>query len=213
MSWTSPFNGGTGFKQVAPGVDLKVFKLTALPVATAVMLDSTGASFTSSVLIGYGVGRGATSLSMSPVTWGDTSTIAKRWGLNTPKSTTTAAYSGYSYTGLVSVAGSASASPAGLGDSEAALTLMDSGSAMFQLIAGNWVLVGVGTVVGQQAGANTTTFGRDATAGSSLGDINIHARVATYRDDILAAIPEPGSAILLVVGIAMLASRRQKRMS
>lgn len=206
------YNGGTGSKQVAAGVDLKVFKLTSLPSVTAVNLDPGVAQVASATLVGYGVGRlESAPLASSPVTWGSNGTnnldtVAKRWGVNVPRQLVTISYSGgggpYSYTSIRSVAGSSSGSPAGLGDSEASLTLIDSGSAMFQNISGTWYLIGVGATADSQSGSETTTFGNDTVSGGSHGDDNYHVSVATYRTQILAAVPEPGVTGLLVAGAA-----------
>lgn len=205
------FNGGTGAQQVAAGVDLKVFKLTTNPSVSAVALDSTGGFSSNATLVGFGVGRGATSLETSPVAWGALETVAKRWGTNVPRALQTVSYSGYSYSALVSIAGNSTASPAGVGDNEAAITLIDSGSAMFQFISGTWYLIGVGTTVEQQAGSNTTTYARDSVSGVNRGDANFHASVATYRTDILAIIPEPSTYGLLVMGGSITAWRIRRR--
>lgn len=202
------FNGGTGAKQVAAGVDLKVFKLATNPSVSAVALDSTGGFISNATLVGFGVGRGATSLGTSPVAWGALDTVAKRWGTNVPRALQTVSYSGYSYSALVSIAGNSTASPAGVGDNEAAITLIDSGSAMFQFISGTWYLIGVGTTVEQ---LNTTTYASDSVSALDRGDANFHASVATYRPNILAIIPEPSTYGLLVMGGLITAWRIRRR--
>jgi hypothetical protein len=198
------FNGGNGSKQVAAGVDLKIFKLQSNPTVSAVSLDSSGGYIQNATLVGYGVGRGATAIGTSPVAWGALDTVAKRWGINVPLELGTISYDSYTYTALLSAAGSSTATPPGVGDNEASLSLIDSGSAMFQNISGTWYLVGVGTTVDQQAGGSTTTFARDSLSGSTKGDTNYHVSVATYRSNILAIIPEPGTAPLAIAGAALL---------
>ena len=190
------FNGGNGSQQVASGVDMKVFKLTSIPLVGAATLASSQNLNSSATVVGYGVGRGTAALGNSTVDWGNTTTldtVAKRWGVNVPRQLTVVS----GYQALVSVAGASSGFPAGLGNPEAGLTLMDSGSAMFQNISGNWRLVGVGATVSQQAGANTTTFGNDWMFNPS-GDQNAHVSVSSYRTQILGIIPEPAPAGLLL---------------
>lgn len=208
------FNGNAGSKQVAPGVDLKVFKLTSLPSVTAVNLYSGPAQAASATLVGFGVGRlDSSPLASSPVTWGSNNvnnldTVAKRWGVNAPRDLVTLSYSGpggpYSYTSLRSVAGSSTGNPTGLGSSEASLTLIDSGSAMFQNISGTWYLIGVGATVDSQGGSQTTTFGNDIVSNGSRGDYNFHASIEAYRSSILASVPEPGTASLAIASLAIL---------
>ena len=198
------FNSGTGSKQVASDVDLKVFKLTSFPSVTVVNLGSSSPYIADTTLIGYGVGRGATPLETDTVAWGAKDTVAKRWGINVPRQLANISYSGYNYTAIVSVMGSGTSSPAGVGDNEAGLSVIDSGSGMFQKISGTWYLMGVGATVSQQAGADTTTFDRDSVSGSNQGDKNYHVSVSTYRDDILAIIPEPTTGWLIsTAGIAI----------
>jgi len=187
-------NGTVLGKQVAPGVDLKVFKLTSTPLVGAVALNSVGALVSSATLVGYGVGRGATSLGESTVAWGALDTVAKRWGVNVPRQLVTVGGGGYNYTAIETIAGASTGDPAGLGNSEAGLTLMDSGSAMFQYISGSWRLIGVGTTVQQ---LDTTVFGNDQVSGSK-GDSFYHASISTYRTQILGIIPEPAPVSLLL---------------
>ena len=207
-------NGTVLGKQVASGVDLKVFKLTSTPSVGSVILDSTGGFEASATLVGYGVGRGATALGNSTVAWGNTSsldTVAKRWGTNVPRQLSSISGGGYTYNALISVAGASTGTPAGLGNSEASISLIDSGSAMFQNISGAWRLIGVGTAVEQQSGGSTTTFGNDAVTGG--GDENYHVQISSYRTQILGIIPEPASISLLLAtaGCALLVVRRSRR--
>ncbi len=204
------FHGGNGV-QIASGVDLKLFRLASVPLTSSVALDSTGGSVSPATVVTYGVGRGATSPSSSPVAWGAIDTVAKRWGINVPRALSGISYDTYSYAALWSVAGNPSDSPGGVGGNEAALTAFDSGSGMFQNISGVWYLIGVATLVEQQSGANTSTFGVDAVTGSGRGDRNFHASVATYRSQILAAVPEPSALSLAAFAAAAALLGIQKR--
>ncbi|MFZ4599474.1 MAG: PEP-CTERM sorting domain-containing protein [Terrimicrobiaceae bacterium] len=197
-------NGTVLGKQVATGVDLKVFKLKSTPSVGSVTLSSSEDLGSSATLVGYGVGRGATALGNSTVAWGNTSTldtVAKRWGTNVPLAKISST--------LYSVAGSGTGSPPGLGNSEAALTLIDSGSAMFQSISGSWMLIGVGSGVEQ---LGTTIFGNDRLTGTN-GDFNYHVSISSYRTQILGIIPEPTSISLLLAtaGCGLLILRRSRR--
>lgn len=204
------FHGGNGV-QIASGVDLKLFRLASVPLTSSVALDSTGGSVSPATVVTYGVGRGATATSSSPVAWGAIDTVAKRWGINVPRALSGISYDTYSYTALWSVAGNPSSSPGGVGSNEAALTVFDSGSGMFQNISGVWYLIGVATAIEQQSGANTSTFGIDSVTGVGRGDRNFHASIATYRSQILAAVPEPSvlSLAALAAGVAMLGRLRR----
>ena len=217
------FNDGvrTYGKQVAPGVDLAVFKLTSIPVsATAVVLlptasESFGAS-SSATLVGWGVGRNASSpVGTNTVGWGDASTSDKRWGLNAPRANTSVSYSvgssSYTNSSLVTYAGTTnSPNPGnkGLGSSEAGATLYDSGSGLFQQIDSQWYLVGLTTAVQSQT-ASSTTFGLDSSGG---GDANYFVRISSYDEQITALVPEPSTVSLLALAgaaAAVLALRRR----
>ena len=141
------------------------------------------------------------------VAWGDASMIAKRWGLNTPRGLVTlASGSGSgSYAGLYTVLGSEAGSPAGLGANEAAATLDDSGSGLFQNLGGTWYLIGLTTGVDTFGSSN---FGNDQSANPN-GDWNDFVRVGTYSSAIQAIIPEPSAAALLAGGILGVLVRRR----
>lgn len=192
--------------QVAPGVDLKVFRLTTVPIVSAVTLGSGVVTDAPATLIGWGRGRdpldppGSTT-----VAWGDATTIAKRWGLNTPLDLPTVSYPSYSFTGIRTVLGSSSGEPAGLGDDEAAVTQYDSGSGMFQFSGGGWRLVGVAVAVEQ---AEFSVFGDDSLASEARGHENYFVHIGSYRQDILKLVPEP-SACLLLAGSFLLVWRRR----
>lgn len=209
------FNDGvrTYGKQVAPGVDMAVIKLTSIPVsATAATLlptanESFGAS-SSATMVGWGVGRNASSpVGTNTVGWGDATTSDKRWGLNAPRGTNNVSYTlganTYLYEALITYAGTTNApnpNNKGLGDSEAGATLYDSGSGLFQQIGGEWHLIGLTTAVAQDG---STTFGLDSAGG---GDANYFARISTYEEEITTLVPEPSTISLLAMAGAALAA-------
>ncbi len=194
--------------QVADGVDLKVVRLLDHNPAgvTAATLFPTfhGEEVAPATLIGWGRGRNATFAPGTPAgNWGDDTTRAKRWGLNEPKAATLVNYSNggftYNYETLVTIAGAASGTPAGLGDSEATLTSYDSGGGIFQLIGGQWYLIGISVAVEVNG---YVTFGNDDTV-SPRGDASFFARVSTYESQISALVPEP-SAWAALAGLGAL---------
>lgn len=202
----SSFNDGsrTAGKQVAPNVDMAVFKLTTIPSGlTAVnLLGAPDELVASSTLVGWGVGRNPlTPLESTSVPWGSDSTAAKRWGLNEPKAFANITYGSGSYEALVAYAGGTGGafSPGGLGDSEASATLYDSGSGLFQQISGQWYLIGLTTEVDQ---LNTTLFGNDQVA-TPHGDASYFVRISTYDSQIMALIPEPSAAAMLAMAAAI----------
>ena len=128
-------------------VDLQLQKisgdpgLSVLPLAQSATADTSA----SSVLIGWGVGKG-TAISGQGWNWGDDTTRLFRWGTNTTSGVTSAmAYNvgntAMSYTALRVVFNSSQ------GANEATATLGDSGSALFQSSSGTWALSGITTVV------------------------------------------------------------------
>ena len=129
-------------------VDLQLQKvsgdpgLAALPLANVLSSVDTSKA---SVLIGWGVGKG-TVIPGQGWNWGDDSTRAFRWGTNTTSfSTPTMTYliggTAMNYTAL-NVAFNSNK-----GGTEAAATMGDSGSALFQSLSGTWTLCGTTTVV------------------------------------------------------------------
>jgi len=205
----------TAGKQVAPNVDLAVFKLTTLPsgITPATLLSTPDELEAGATMVGWGVGRNpATALESTSVPWGTSSTSAKRWGVNEPKALANISYGSYNYEALITYAGGTGASfnPDGLGDSEASATLYDSGSGLFQFLSGQWQLIGLTTSVDQN---NTTTFGNDQTA-LPHGDANYFVRISSYESAITALIPEPsipamlGISALIAFGIARHRARR-----
>jgi hypothetical protein len=204
---------GSSSQQVAPNVDLKVMKLTTNPSITPVNLLTTAVENTAaSTVIGWGVGRNATPLASGSVGWGTDATSAKRWGLNAVEDGVLIGYQSGSYQGLRTVAGGNDGAgttydPDGLGDSEAALTLYDSGSGLFQNLSGTWYLVGVGTGVET---LNISTFGDNDVGGAGFGDDAYYVRISSYDTQILSAIPEPGTPFLMGMGLLVAAWLRRR---
>lgn len=66
----------------------------------------------------------------------------------------------------------------------------------------------------QQGGGSTTTFGNDEISGPGRGDASYFTRISDYDQQILATIPEPPTALLLVIGVfATLTIHRRNRTS
>lgn len=194
--------------QVAPNVDLKVFKLTTTPtVGTANLNGGTGELIAPATQIGWGVGRNPTvAVDSAAVSWGNTTTIAKRWGLNTPRAASGISYDSYTQQAIITVLGSETGSPTGLGDNEAATTLYDSGSGLFQFLDGSWQLIGVAVAVETSGVSN---FGNDQ-INDPNGDLNYFVRVGTYQTQILSLIPEPASLSLVTFGLLLMLIRRRR---
>jgi hypothetical protein len=192
--------------QVAAGVDLKVFRLTTVPISSVVTLAS-GALVAPATMVGWGLGRDPDdALGSTSVAWGDSTTVAKRWALNTPRDLLPLSYDSYDFTALRTVLGSATGDPAGLGDNEGAATRYDSGSGLFQEIGGQWRLIGVAVNV---EASGSSVFGDDSVDSVDKGHDNYFAYVSSYRTDILALIPEPAGGLLIMSG-ALLALRRRR---
>lgn len=209
----TPYALDTGFTptQVAAGVDMKVFKLTTTPTVAAANVYTGVAELTeSATLVGWGRGRlVSVPLESAVVSWGGSETIAKRWGMNDPDSYFNATYShnsiNYNFESIVTILGTDTGVPAGLGDSEAAITQYDSGSAMFQFIGGQWYLTGIAVTVET---SESSTFGNDAIV-PGRGDANFFARVGNHDGQILALVPEPAVALLIPIGV--LAGMKRRR--
>lgn len=159
------FKSGSRFagKQVAPNVDLAVIKMSTTPIGIdgVSLLTTPTELIAPATFVGWGVGRNPAVPLLSPsVAWGDSTTSAKRWGLNVPRILTNVNYQSGSYQAIVTIVGGdgISFNPDGLGNSEAAATLYDSGAGLFQFLAGNWWLIGTATGVETNG---TSIFGND----------------------------------------------------
>ncbi|WP_386819921.1 trypsin-like serine protease [Luteolibacter algae] len=218
------FDGTTFFTRdaspeirVAPGVDLKIIHLSSAPPLSGVSIyTGSDESLSPATIVAYGVGRSDDGSSLDTVTWGDTSTVAKRWGTNQiGGSIDDFNYSSYAFDALQTTLGQTAG--------EAGATVFDSGSGLFQNIAGNWYLTGITSVVTQKSGSGTSTFGTDSPAlvlpgaPSSLlqppgsGDVNLFVRLSSYATAItgLTSVPEPSTALIL--SLLSAATLRRKR--
>jgi hypothetical protein len=88
----------------------------------------------------------------------------------------------------------------------------DSGGAVFYKNGNTWELIGIMETVDAFDGqpGNTAVFG----SGLSSGNNTFAADIPTYRSQILAVVPEPGSGLLAVVcACALLATRWRGRLT
>lgn len=182
--------------------DMKLVRLASDPGLGGVRLNSNplgdgGEAY----LVGYGVGRASTSSpGSSPVTWGDSSTAIKRWGTNLVDGAILGAeVAGYT-SDLLRTEFNSNA-----GVNEAALTIYDSGSALFQKIGSEWYLVGIGAYV-QNSGYSLAS----AQFNSRESDDNYFIRISSYAGSGVmiggVSVPEPSSQSLLFVGAAFLSA-------
>jgi len=180
--------------------DMKLVRLASDPGLNGVRLNTNPSGDAgNSYLVGYGVGRAPDSQpSISPVTWGDSTTAIKRWGTNIVDS----ARSGIQVGGYISdLLRTEFNSDAGV--NEAALTIYDSGSALFRQIGSEWYLVGLGAYV-QNSGyslASTQFNSKDS-------DDSYFIRISSYSNAVdqigAVAVPEPSSSHYFVGGLLFL---------
>ncbi|MCX6946661.1 MAG: hypothetical protein NTU87_02180 [Verrucomicrobia bacterium] len=182
--------------------DMQLVRLASDPGLGGVRLNSNpSADGGAAHLVGYGVGRADSSaLSSSPVTWGDSSTAIKRWGTNFVDGAIDAALVGGYTSDLLRTQFNSNA-----GANEAALTIYDSGSALFRQIGSDWYLVGLGAYV-QNSGfslASTQFNSKDS-------DDSYFIRISSYAGSSVmiggVGVPEPSSQSLLFVGAAFLSA-------
>lgn len=205
----------TGYspKQVAPDVDLKVFRLLNTPSTSAVTLNSDGSEVgVGGYHIGWGRGRASDNdLGATVQEKGDQSTTDKRWGTNTAFGVGTRSWSlgGTTYTqqAITNYLNDDA------GETEAGLTRWDSGSPFFQEINGSIVLSGIGGAVEEQT-EGSATFGEDPSPNpfASSGDRNFLVQISAYEQDILAIVPEPsyfGLGISFIVAASAVGMRRR----
>ena len=180
--------------------DMKLVRLASDPGLSGVRLNTNPSGDAgNSYLVGYGVGRSSSSLlSSSPVTWGDSSTAIKRWGTNFVDGAIVGVQvAGYT-SDLLRTQFNSNA-----GANEAALTIYDSGSALFRQIGSEWFLVGLGAYV-QNSGyslASTQFNSRDS-------DDSYFIRISSYSSAVdqigAVAVPEPSSSSYFVGGLLFL---------
>lgn len=201
-----------GYQQVGTNVDLKIFRLeNTNPGVQAVNLWTNPTNFGgTSMVIGWGVGRDpSVPLESDSVAWGNSSTQAKRWGLNSVIAAQDD-FTGVSpYTNDILV--TTSDLPVDLDNPtanelhEASVTIHDSGGGLFQNISGTWYLVGVIEAV---TTPNITTFG------PSAGDDEVYVRINSNAAAIqsITSVPEPGTIFLVTSGLLTITLiRRRKR--
>ena len=182
--------------------DMKLVRLASDPGLGTVRLNTSSVSDGGSAyLVGYGVGRApSSSLGTSPVTWGDSSTATKRWGTNFVDG----AIPGVQVAGYTSDLLRTQFNT-NLGANEAALTIYDSGSALFRQIGSEWYLVGIGAYV-QNSGYSLAS---DESNPNDSSD-NYFIRISSYSNaaDVIGGVgvPEPSSQSLLFVGVAFLSA-------
>ena len=84
----------------------------------------------------------------------------------------------------------------------------DSGGGVFYKNGSTWELVGIMDTVDAFDGqpGNTAVFG----SGLASGNNTFSADIATYRSQILAVVPEPTTALLVVGGAAIFGLRRNR---
>jgi len=189
--------------------DMKLVRLASDPGLSGVRLNiNSSADVGASHLVGYGVGRASSSLlGSSPVTWGDSSTAIKRWGTNFVDGTRSAEEVGGYTSDLLRTQFNTN-----VGVNEAALTIYDSGSALFRQIGSEWYLVGIGAYV-QNSGYSlaSTQFN------SIESDDNYFIRISSYVTavDVIGgvSVPEPSSQSLFFIGAAFLSACLQARRS
>jgi hypothetical protein len=180
--------------------DMKLVRLASDPGLSGVRLNTNPSGDAgNSYLVGYGVGRSSSSLlGSSPVTWGDSSTAIKRWGTNfVDGAIARVQVAGYTSDLLRTQFNSNS------GANEAALTIYDSGSALFRQIGSEWFLIGLGAYV-QNSGyslASTQFNSRDS-------DDSYFIRISSYSSAVdqigAVAVPEPSSSHYFVGGLLFL---------
>ena len=174
--------------------DMKLLRLQSDPGLGNVLLNTIATNdFGAARLVGYGVGRSSSSLlNQSPVPWGDSATVAKRWGSNTVDGWMSVLSGGYTSSVLVTQFNT------NQGVDEAALTQFDSGSALFRFIDSQWYLAGIGAYV--RTPGSSTANPTDSSY-SQPDDDNYFIRISTYAtaQDFLGgvAVPEPGVIQLL----------------
>jgi hypothetical protein len=182
--------------------DMKLVRLALDPGLNGVRLNSNSlADGGEAYLVGYGVGRSSSSLlGSSPVTWGDSSTAIKRWGTNLVDGAISGVQVGGYTSDLLRTQFNSNA-----GVNEAALTIYDSGSALFRQIGSEWYLVGLGAYV-QNSGYSLA----NSQFNSTESDDNYFIRISSYANSGVmiggVGVPEPSSQNLLFVGAAFLSA-------
>lgn len=175
--------------------DMKLIKLKEDPglLETPLFESPSGDTNITATLIGWGVGRDPNVADAGTGTtniwdWGNSSTMAKRWGTNLIRQAATGNVAGYNYDYLITFLNR------NAGNDEAAAAIYDSGSGLFIEDGGTWKLVGMTTAITSINGPTDTlpqkptnsTFGSGTSFSS---DQNFFVRIGSYASDIEAAIP------------------------
>jgi hypothetical protein len=180
--------------------DMKLVRLASDPGLNGVRLNTNPSEDAGdSYLVGFGVARDSSSiLDSSWVKWGDSSTAIKRWGTNLVDGAITEVQVGGYTSELLRTQFNSNA-----GVNEAALTIYDSGSALFRQIGGEWYLVGLGAYV-QNSGyslASTQFNSRDS-------DDSYFIRISSYSNAVdqigAVAVSKPSLSRYFVGGLLFL---------
>lgn len=169
-------------------IDLQLQKITGdpglLPLPLAVPSDSDLNK--TSVLVGWGVGKG--SAISQGWNWGDDTTRAFRWGTNTTAAGTQTVNSGSGNYTAISASFNSTA-----GANEAAGTLGDSGSALFQLQSTVWKLSGLTTAVSNPGASRYSFLSPDVTYFARLKEYSWILRFDAWKAKHGIAQTTPGT--------------------
>jgi len=191
--------------------DLYVIQITGSELALAALDSLANLSLAASspttgtnvTMIGYGRDRSTTASTayLKSGQWYNTapaqpytsvdyynwlSTNSKRWGTNQTSSLASTS-NGYGTTALVSTTFSSSG-----GSNEAQAAEGDSGGGVFYSSGSDTVLSGLMVYVAGYTGQTSNT--------AAYGNATYYADISKYRENILAAVPEPTSVTLLLIG-------------
>lgn len=214
----------TSFDDISPisGADLKVFRTntTVSGVSPVVLASSTPAVGSNVTMIGNGRTGAPTTWDIpgngtwtSPGTDADGYTWAgpnvKQWGNNE----ILARNLNGGASGILLATAFDDTDGVGQG------SLGDSGGGIFYKNGGDWELAGVMVSVGRVqdgilygsdfAGQPGSTSVASITGQPDNKSTTFSVQIANYRSEILAAIPEPCAAPLLIAGVGLLAARRR----
>lgn len=171
--------------------DMKLIKLVedpGLPELLLNALDHADSNISPLYMVGWGVGNLPSQSAPEVIGsflnvwhWGDSSTVAKRWGTNRVNRVFTYSSGNYNYSAMTVQMNS---SPPDA--SEAALATYDSGSAAFITYGGNWYLSGIATLSSSVAAPQSSNFGTT----TANRDIAQWVRIVSHRNAILDALPD-----------------------
>jgi hypothetical protein len=187
------------------GADLKLLRLLEDPGLAPLPLigandDDTGKTAT---IIGYGLGKG-TEIPNQGWNWGDESTRMQRWGLNT----TGAVYTQSDGLSYLTTDFDRPSLIGGFGDDEVSLANGDSGGGLFIKYGNTWKLAGVVSAVST---TGQSLYDTDPTDLLDTPSIGFYTPVKLYRNEIIAAIPEPSAAAMIGIGALLVFAKRRRR--